>query len=141
MTHVGPNTPDTAPARWRWRPGVPVAATVGAAALLGLAVIVPLGLASGEAVDLVARARGVRGPFSEAAPLAELASSWAALLPAGEAGVRGHAVAALISALGLALWAARLRGLLSPKTRSPPGPAATPLAPKGRGAGGAVRGI
>lgn len=77
----------------------------GAGAVV-LAVVAPLGLASGEAVDLGAVALGARRSFGESHPLADVLVRLVALIPFGEVGVRAHALAAVagIATLALLAW-------------------------------------
>jgi hypothetical protein len=88
-----------------------------ALAALVLGSLMPLGLASGEAVDLAANALGARRSLTEATPLCDLLARLAVLMPIGEVGARPHALAALGGMVGLALLVARLR-LLAPRLRS-----------------------
>ncbi|MBC8132461.1 MAG: hypothetical protein H7X95_05720, partial [Deltaproteobacteria bacterium] len=84
--------------------------TVSCGALV-LAVVSPLGLASGVAADQVAHAFGERRPFDVATPLADVLVRFFSVVPVGEAGMRAHGVAALAGLLALALMLVHLRPL------------------------------
>ncbi|MEO5767115.1 MAG: hypothetical protein ABIS92_02085 [Polyangia bacterium] len=83
--------------------------TAALASLVVLAVVTPLGLASGEAVDQVAQAFGSRRALGGATPLADTLSRLIALVPLGEAGIRPHLLAALLGAGAVALLLAGSR--------------------------------
>lgn len=76
-----------------------------------LAVVSPLGLSSGEMADQVALAFGVRGSAALGTPLADVLARAFALLPFGEAGIRGLGVAGISTLLALAFLVAAVRGL------------------------------
>jgi hypothetical protein len=84
------------------------------AAVLALAWLSPIGLASHEAADLAAGSLGVRRPVGEVTALADIFGRLASLLPLGEAGTRSHWVAVLGGAIALAVMAARLRASARP---------------------------
>ncbi|MEP6654588.1 MAG: hypothetical protein ABJA82_14600 [Myxococcales bacterium] len=86
--------------------------TAAIAALVVLAVLTPVGLASGEAADQVAHAFGSRRLVST--PLADTLIRLVALAPLGEAGMRPHLLAALLGAGAVALLLARSRMVARP---------------------------
>jgi hypothetical protein len=73
--------------------------------LVLLSFVAPIGVASGEAVDLTAAALGARRPFAASFPLADLLTRLVVWFPAGELGVRPHLLAALAGVVVLALRA------------------------------------
>jgi hypothetical protein len=83
--------------------------TTAGCVLCTCAVLAPVGLASGEAVNLAANALGFPGPFLEAQPLSDILARLAVLLPIGEVGIRPHVLAAVACGVALALLVARLR--------------------------------
>jgi len=90
------------------------AVTAAGLGALVLAFVVPVGPASGEALDLARAALGQRRPFAGASTLADLLSWVIGQLPLGQAAVRPHAVAALAGVLVLALLAPRVLAAAQP---------------------------